>query len=86
MRERGTAGFHETSSIGGPAGMQGEETHLADAVMGSRWGCEDGRRMGVRRATNEVKHQHAMDAFQLLSSPSASSEASDATTFPPLSY
>lgn len=36
MHERGTAGFHETSSTGstGLAGMQREETHLADAVMG----------------------------------------------------
>lgn len=37
MQERGTIGFHETSSTGvrGPAGVQREETRLADAVMGS---------------------------------------------------
>lgn len=43
--------------------MQRAEARLADAVMGSGVGGEDGRRAGVTSAANEVKHQHAMEVF-----------------------
>lgn len=54
--------------------MQREETQLADAVMERGVGGEDGRWMGVTSAANEVKRQHAMKAFQLFSSATASDE------------
>lgn len=51
---------HLAQGSRGPAGMQREETHLADAVMGSGVWVVDGWWMGVTSATNEVKHRHAM--------------------------
>ena len=42
---------------------------------GKRGGGEDGSWMGVMSAANEVKHQHAMKAFQLLSPSTVSNES-----------
>lgn len=58
---------HLAQGSRGPAGVQREETHLADAVMGRGVGCEDGRWMGATSAADEVKRQHAMTASQRLS-------------------